>query len=176
LHNAMSGALATILTTFLAVPSAPAAERFQADQWVTECEGQAGCSIITPFGQTGSTPGSGSFALALSLDGGMLTIVGEPPPLAATVQVDKNPSVRCTGPRYCIFAPGQSARLAAELVAGSLALVEVKTARGTFHSSLSTKGFQAGIAKLRAWSYPATPLPATARRLGPRTPNRHSKE
>jgi hypothetical protein len=48
---------------------------------------------MTPFGRTSSS-GSGSYALALAVDSGALAIVGQPPPLSATVQVDKNPPLR----------------------------------------------------------------------------------
>ncbi|MGD9614426.1 MAG: hypothetical protein AB7H90_08510 [Alphaproteobacteria bacterium] len=146
-------------------PAAPstAAERFQADEWHAECEGMVSggdCSIIGKFR---SYRGDGSFALALDLRSGVLAIVGDPPPLAATLQIGKHPKIRCTGPRYCLFALGDSAAAARQLAAGSIALIDVETNNGVLRASLSTKGYRAALAKVRSWSQPPLKSP-------PRTP------
>jgi len=132
-----------------------AAEQFQADQWRAECEGAApgtDCSIIGTFR---SMRNDGAFALALDLRSGVLAIVGEPPPLSATLQIDRNPKIRCSGPRYCLFPVDASTAAARQLAAGSVALLDVETQKGVLHSSLSTVGYRAALAKLRSWNYPA---------------------
>lgn len=109
------------------------------------------CSIIGKFQ---SHRNDGSFALALDLRSGVLALVGEPPPLAATVQIDRNPKIRCSGPRYCLFGLADSAAAARQLAAGSIALIDVETASGVRRASLSTKGYRAALAKVRSWGQP----------------------
>jgi hypothetical protein len=136
--------------TMHAAPS-PAAEQFRADNWRVECEGAPpgpGCSIIGTFR---SYRNDGSFALALDLQSGVVAIVGEPPPLGATLQIDRFPKMHCSGPRYCLFALDASAAAAGQLAAGSVALIDVETQNGTLRSSLSTIGYRAALAKLRSW-------------------------
>jgi hypothetical protein len=137
-----------------------ASERFQSDEWITECDGGAvaGCSIMAPFRQPNARGGIGSFTLAVDVESGVAAIVGQPTPLTATLQIDKNQRIGCTGPRYCIFAADVARTAASELAAGSVVLIDVATKEGPFHVSLSTKGFHAGIAKIRAWSYPVRGL------------------
>ena len=140
-----------------AAPSAGAAEQFQADEWRAECEGAApgtDCSIIAKFRPTRL---DGSFALALDLRSGVIAIVGEPPPLAATLQVDRYPKIRCTGPRYCLFAADESAAAAVQLSIGRIALVDVETKNGVLHSSLSTRGYRAALAQIGSWREPPAP-------------------
>lgn len=130
------------------------AEQFLADGWRTQCEGRApgtGCSVIVPFQ---SYDQDGSFALVFDMQSGVMAIVGQPKPLAATVEVDAHPSIRCSGPRYCLFGPRDSAAAARQLAVGSIALIDVATRRGVFHASLSAQGYRASLAKIRAWSYP----------------------
>jgi hypothetical protein len=138
------------------------AEQYQADEWHAECQATApggDCSIIGKFR---SYRNDGSFALALDLRSGVLAVVGEPPPLAATVQIDRNPKIRCTGPRYCLFGLDDSAVAARQLAFGSVALIDVETEKGTLRSSLSTKGFRAALAKVRSWSQPPLKSPPRA--------------
>lgn len=137
--------------------SAVGAQRFQADDWITECGGRPGagtgeCSITVPFWQTGDN-GKGSFALVVMLQTGNIGIVGSPPPIKAVVRVDKNPAVECRGPRYCIFPASQSLALVNQLDIGSLILIDVFTAKSQFSFSLSPKGYRAGVAQIRAWGY-----------------------
>jgi hypothetical protein len=152
-----------LLTAALAFTShaAPStgAEQFQADEWRAECEGAApgtDCSIIVKFQPTRL---DGSFALALNMQSGVIAIVGEPPPLAATLQVDNFPKIRCSGPRYCLFPIADSAAAAAQLAIGFIALVDVETKNGVLHSSLSTIGYRAALAKI--WSWRNSPAPRT---------------
>ena len=129
-----------------------AAQRFQADQWITECGSGGDCSITVPFWQTGYS-GKGSFALVVMLQTGNIGLVGSPPPLRASLRVDKYPAAVCRGARYCIFPTAQSLAVIRQLAAGSLVLIDVYTARAQFHFSLSPKGYQAGLAQVRAWGY-----------------------
>lgn len=147
----------TLLAGTGACDSALGAQRFQADDWITECGGRpsAGngqCSITVPFWQTGDN-GKGSFALVVMLQTGNIGIVGSPPPIKAVVRVDKNPAVSCTGSRYCIFPVSQSLALVNQLDIGSLILIDVFTAKSQFSFSLSPKGYRAGVAQIRAWGY-----------------------
>jgi hypothetical protein len=135
--------------------SAVAAQRFQADEWITECGGGAGagaCSITVPFWQNGDNP-KASFALVVMLRTGNIGIVGTPSPVRAVLRVDKNPAAECRGPRYCIFPTTQSAAVVSQLEIASLILIDVFTAKSQFSFSLSPKGYQAGVAQIRAWGY-----------------------
>jgi hypothetical protein len=136
-----------------------AAEKFQADEWRAECEGAAAgtdCSIIVTFRPMRL---DGSFALALNMQSGVIAIVGEPSPLAATLQIDDYPKMRCSGPRYCLFTIADSAEATFQLAIGRIALIDVETANGVLHSSLSTKGYRAALAKV--WSWRNSPPPRT---------------
>jgi hypothetical protein len=152
---------AALMLTTHALSSGAAAEQFQADEWHAECQGAVAsgdCSIIgrfRPYRQ------DGSFALALDLRSGVLAIVGDPPPLAATLQIGRNPKIRCTGPRYCLFALADSAAAARQLASDPVALIDVETGSGVHHASLSTKGYRAALAQVRSWAQP--PLKSTKR-------------
>jgi hypothetical protein len=153
--------LAAALAALAPAAANTRAEQFQADEWRAECDGAASggdCSIIVRFRPYRN---DGSFALALDLRSGVLAIVGEPPPLAATVQIDRNPKIRCAGPRYCLFTTDASAAAARQLAIGAVALVDVETAKGVLRASLSAKGYRAALAKVRSWSQP--PPPASPR-------------
>ncbi|HUC12732.1 MAG TPA: hypothetical protein VL985_20240 [Stellaceae bacterium] len=147
---------------FLLLRCAPAfsTERFRADDWITECGGtpdtsSANCSIMVPFWQTADR-GKGSFALVVMLQTGNVGIVGTPTPVKAVLRVDKNSAVTCRGARYCIFASAQSDAIVQQLANASLILIDVYTAKSRFSFSLSPKGYQAGIAQVRAWGYQLT--------------------
>jgi hypothetical protein len=131
--------------------------RFRADEWLTECGGGPGsraadCSITVPFWQTGDD-GKGSFALVVMLETGNVGIVGQPFPVRAVLRVDKNPPIECRTTRYCIFPTPQSLAVVRELGVASLVLIDVFTTKSHFVFSLTPKGFQAGVAQLRAWGY-----------------------
>jgi hypothetical protein len=142
---------------FLLRPAWSAAEqRFRADEWVTVCDPAHGsvpdCSITIPFWQTRGKP-RGSFALVVMLQTGNIAVVGEPFPVRAVLRVDKNPPVECRQARYCIFPSTEALGLLRQLKVGSLILIDVYTERGTFSFSLTPKGYQAGLAQIRAWGY-----------------------
>jgi invasion protein IalB len=135
-----------------------ATQRYQADEWITECNsvaagaGYAECSITVPFWQN-QRDARGSFALVVMLQTGNIGIVGQPFPVRAVLRVDKNPPVECRQARYCVFPSAQALGVLKELSAGSLVLIDVYTAKGVFSFSLTPKGFQAGLAQVRAWGY-----------------------
>lgn len=146
-----------VLCARAAVPAWGAGQRYQADEWVTECSsgpgaGAADCSITIPFWQA-QHDARGSFALVVMLQTGNIGIVGQPLPTRAVLRVDKNPPVECRQERYCVFPSTQSLGMLKQLSAGSLVLIDVYTAKGVFRFSLTPKGFQAGIAQIRAWGY-----------------------
>jgi hypothetical protein len=150
--------LAVILCIQLANLSAAAqAQKFRADEWITECDRSAGlgladCSITVPFWQSRGEP-KGSFALVIMLQTGSIGIVGEPFPVRAILRVDKNPPIECRQARYCIFPSMQALAILKQLKVGALILIDVFTANGAYKFSLTPKGYQAGIAQIRAWGY-----------------------
>ena len=134
-----------------------AAQKFRADEWITECDrgagiGSAECSITVPFWQSRGEP-RGSFALVIMLQTGNIGIVGQPFPQRAILRIDKNPPIECRQARYCIFPTPQALAALKQLRAGTLILIDVFTAQGTYKFSLTPKGYQAGIAQIRAWGY-----------------------
>jgi hypothetical protein len=136
---------------------APAGQKFRADEWVTECDSAPGagapdCSITVPFWQTRGAP-KGSFALVIMLQTGNIGIVGEPFPTKAVLRIDKNPPIECREARYCVFPSMQALAALRQLKVGSLVLIDVYTEKGEFSFSLTPKGFQAGMAQIRAWGY-----------------------
>jgi hypothetical protein len=140
-----------------AAGAASATLRFRADEWVTECGGSLGspatdCSITVPFWQTGND-GKGSFALVVMLETGNIGIVGQPVPVKAVLRIDRNPPIECRATRYCIFPTAQSLSAVRELGVGALVLIDVFTTRSHFAFSLTPKGYQAGVAQIRAWGY-----------------------
>jgi hypothetical protein len=145
------------LAILCAMGSAWGSLRFRADEWVTECgvgpgSRAADCSITVPFWQTGDD-GKGSFALVVMLETGNVGIVGQPFPVRAVLRVDKNPPIECRTPRYCIFPTTQSLAAVKELGVASLVLIDVFTTKSHFVFSLTPKGYQAGVAQIRAWGY-----------------------
>jgi len=147
----------TLCVTALGLSPATGEQTFKSDEWITECEvgsggGASDCSITVPFWQTRGD-GNGSFALVVMLQTGNIGIVGQPLPVKAVLRVDKNPPIECRQERYCIFPSAQAVAIVKQLEIGSLILIDVFTAKGTFSFSLTPKGYQAGIAKIRAWGY-----------------------
>jgi hypothetical protein len=157
LHRAAIVLVLALCAPLGAAGAAPAGQKFRADEWITECDGSPGrggadCSIMVPFWQ-GEDHGRGSFALVVMLQTGNVGIVGQPFPVKAVLRVDKNPPMECRQTRYCIFPPAQSAAVVKQLEIGSLILIDVFTAKSQFSFSLTPKGYQAGIAQIRAWGY-----------------------
>jgi hypothetical protein len=147
--------LVGIAASAAAHPASAAEQRFQADEWVTECNKGSGapdCSITVPFWR-GQRERDGSFALVVMLQTGNIGIVGQPLPLRAVLRVDKNRPVECRQTRYCVFPSAEAFVVLKQLKDASLILVDVFTAKGVFNFSLTPKGYQAGIAQIRAWGY-----------------------
>jgi hypothetical protein len=136
---------------------AAGAQKFRSDEWITECEAGPGigapdCSITVPFWQTQGDQ-KGSFALVVMLQTGNLGIVGQPFPVRAMLRVDKHPPIECKQARYCVFPSIQALAVIAQLKTASLILIDVFTTTGAFSFSLTPKGYQAGMAQIRAWGY-----------------------
>lgn len=136
---------------------AVAGQKIRADEWVTECDSGPGmgapdCSITVPFWQSAGAP-KGSFALVVMLQTRNIGIVGEPFPTKAVLRIDKNPPIECREARYCVFPSIQAVAALKQLETGSLILIDVYTEKGEFSFSLTPKGFQAGMAQIRAWGY-----------------------
>ncbi len=153
------GLLFAVLLCGELISAAPAVavERYQSDDWITVCEPAPGghtpeCSITVSFGgiQHGER---GAFALAVILDTGNVGIVGRPFPVGAVLRVDRDPPVECREWRYCLFPHEESLAAIKALGAGSLILIDVFTARASFRFSLTPRGYQAGLAEIRAWGY-----------------------
>jgi hypothetical protein len=150
-------ALLTLPMPVLGLSSIAVAQKFRADEWITECDRSAGvasidCSITVPFWEGRGEP-RGSFALVIMLQTGNVGIVGQPFPVRAVLRVDRNLPVECRQERYCVFPSMQAFALLKQLKVGSLILVDVFTAKGSYKFSLTPKGYQAGIAQIRAWGY-----------------------
>jgi hypothetical protein len=142
---------------FLGRAAATAANlTFQADNWTAECDigrlrgGDGDCSVTGVFQDIGVGSAAGSFALLVALQPAAVAIVGQPFPVKAQLRIDANPAFTCAGDRYCIFPAAETKAIVAELKRGSLILVDVVTAKNVYRASLSTKGYQASIAKIRA--------------------------
>ena len=148
------------IQVFLLRP-AIAKQTFRSDEWITECElgpgsGMPDCSITVPFWQARGDL-DGSFALVVILQTGNIGIVGQPFPVKAVLRVDKNPPIECRQMRYCVFPSAQALAVTNQMKVGSLILIDVFTVKGTFSFSLTPKGYQAGMAKIRAWGYRLSP-------------------
>jgi hypothetical protein len=132
-----------------------AALQFQTDQWVTECAtgAAASCSIIGAFGGVSQEGTEGSFALAVDVQNAQVAVVGKPYPVKGIIRIDKNPPVECIGPRYCLVASTDAETIIRQMDRGALILVDIFTAKSVFHSSISTNGYRAGVAKIRAEGY-----------------------
>ena len=156
LHTALVVLVICCVQT-LGASRAVAGQKFRADEWVTECDSGPGagapdCSITVPFWQTRGVP-KGSFALVVMLQTGNMGIVGEPFPTRAVLRIDKNPPIECREARYCVFPSMQALAALKQLKTASLVLIDVYTEKGEFSFSLTPKGFQAGMAQIRAWGY-----------------------
>src|SRR5271157_1059584 len=140
----------------LAPSPAVGEQKFQSDEWITECSNDGrsipDCSITVPFWQEQGQQ-NGSFALVVMLQTGNIGIVGEPFPVKAVLRVDKNPPIECRQIRYCVFPSAPALAVVKQLKAGALILIDIFTEKGAFSFSLTPKGYQAGIAKIRAWGY-----------------------
>ena len=80
--------------------------RFQADDWVAECDASQAadsqCSIIGVFSSANAAGRKGSFSLLIDLRNHLVAVVGKPFPGRASIRVDKNPPVECRGERMLL--------------------------------------------------------------------------
>jgi hypothetical protein len=127
--------------------------RLQADEWVTECdvENPSGdCSIIGVFRGSSREGTKGSFSLAIDLRSGLVAVVGTSHPIKASIRVDKHPPIRCSGSHYCLMSSADSERAVNELDTGTIILMDVFTEKENFLLSMTTRGYRAGLSKIRA--------------------------
>jgi hypothetical protein len=140
-----------------AAPAAPI--KLQADDWVTECDtrhetADGDCSIIGVFRNTSTGGPKGSYSLLVDLKNGRVAVVGEPTPMRSTLRIDKFPALEWAGTPYCIFASTDAAIIRRELAIGFEILADVASNKGISRASLSTKGYNVGLAKVRAGGWP----------------------
>ena len=151
----------TLCVQVIVLPPAMGEQTFRSDEWITECEvdpgnGTPDCSITLPFWEARGDQ-DGSFALVVMLQTGNIGVVGQPFPVKVVLRVGKNPPIECKQTRYCIFPSAQALAVVKQLQVGSLILIDVFTSKGTFSFSSTPKGYQTGIAKIRAWGYRLLP-------------------
>lgn len=129
--------------------------QFEADNWVAECGAPVGsdCSIIGVFRNADATGQTGSFSLLVDLRNRIVAVVGKPSPSRATVRIDKSQPFDCLGNQYCIFSTIDSEAIARRLKSGSLVLIDVAAGKNLFRASISTKGYQADLGKIRAQGF-----------------------
>jgi hypothetical protein len=146
-----------VAATMLAGAAAADDMTFRADNWTADCRigGQpraidGNCSITGVFQDISTGAAAGAFALLVALNPAAVAIVGRPFPREARLRIDAGPTFTCTGRRYCIFAAADMKKIVRELRRGSLILIDIATAQHTYRASLSTRGLQASLAKIRA--------------------------
>lgn len=107
---------------------------------------------MVPFSKTENGQ-RGAFALAVMVSTGDIAIVGQPVPVRAVVHIGNNPPIECKEMQSCLFPRERSIAAIGQLSTASVILVDVLTAKASFKFSLTTRGYQAGLAQIRAWGY-----------------------
>ena len=105
---------------------------------------------MIPFSTT-QRDQKGAFALAVILTTGDIGIVGQPPPIRAILRIDANPPMECRMTESCLFPRDQSLVAIDRLSTASVLLIDVFTEKQVYKFSLSARGYQAGLAQVRAW-------------------------
>lgn len=146
-----------ISVAIVLVGSAASAQKlqFEADNWIAECGASADsdCSIIGVFKNAGATGATGSFSLLVDLRNRMVAVVGKPSPSRATIRIDKNQAFECRAAEYCIFSNSDSKAIARQLKSSSIVLIDIAAGRSLFQISISTKGYQADLAKINTQGF-----------------------
>ena len=96
---------------------------------------------------------AGSYSLLVDVRNRLVAVVGKPTPSGATLRIDRNPALACRGESYCIFPTSDTETIMRQLKTGSLALVDVLAGKNVFQASISTKGYQANLGKIRAQGF-----------------------
>ena len=133
----------------------PACQKYQSGDWITECETEGGapdCSLMVRFSKAENGQ-KGAFALAVMVSTGDIAIVGQPVPVRAVLRIGNNLPIGCRETQYCLFPREQSIAAIGQISSASVILVDVLTAKASFKFSLTTRGYQAGLAQVRAWGY-----------------------
>jgi hypothetical protein len=160
-HTASSRCQARVMGICLAVlagfmgPAEGQQVKFDADDWFSECGAlpDSDCSIIGVFRNSDPAGPKASFSLLVDLRNRMVAIIGKPPPSKATIRVDKNQAFECQGSEYCIFSVSDSEAIARQLKSGSLVLVDVVAGANFLRASISAKGYQTDLGKIRAQGF-----------------------
>ena len=147
--------LLLVLGLCMAGPASAQTVQSQADNWVAECGAapDADCSIVGVFRSANPAGPTGSFSLLVGLRNRLVAVVGKPSPSRATIRIDKNPAFECRGDQYCIFSTADAETIARQLKTGSLVLLDVAAGKDVFRASISTKGYRAGLDKIRAQGF-----------------------
>lgn len=152
--------LLSLLCTLLiaTIKEATAQVILHLDEWTIECDGAAyrhnlDCSatVVLPPPQPGF---EGRFAIVIMIQTGDVGITGKPIPVHAIMRIGRSAQFECRGPKYCLFPRETSINLIKELSRQATVFVDIPADADILHFSLSTAGFQLGIAQLRAWGYP----------------------
>lgn len=153
-HAPVFGICLAILAAFMR-PAESQQVKFDADNWFAECGAlpDSDCSIIGVFRNNNAAGPTGSFSLLVDLRNRMTAIVGKPSPSKATVRVDKYQAFECQGREYCIFSTSDSEAIARQLKSGSLVLIDVVAGGSILRASISTKGYQTDLGKIRAQGF-----------------------
>ena len=155
-QNRLWGFLAFALAgQFVAGTAAAASQKYKSGDWITECETDSGapdCSLMVPFSKTENGQ-KGAFALAVMMSTGDIAVVGQPIPVRAVLHIGANPPIECRGMQHCLFPRDQSIAAIGQISSASVILIDVLTAKASFKFSLTTRGYLAGLAQVRAWGY-----------------------
>ena len=151
----LGGLFPFILSGHFAASGAYAGQTYQSGGWTTECKGGRDartCSLVVPFSRTENGQRV-DYALAVLLSTGDIAIVGKPPPVRAVLRIGNNPPMECRESQPCLFPRDRSIDAILQLSTAPVILIDVLNSKSSFKFSLTTHGYQAGLAQIRAWGY-----------------------
>jgi len=155
LRQLLRGLFLFIPAGYFAAGEACAGQAYQSGGWTTECSGgrdARACSLIVPFSRIEHGQRA-DYTLAVLLSTGDIAIVGKPPPVRAVLRIGNNPPMECRESQPCLFPRDRSIDAILQLRTASVILIEVLNSRSSLKFSLTTHGYQAGLAQIRAWGY-----------------------
>ena len=144
-----------VLAGHFAAGEAYAGQTYQSGGWTTECQGgrdARGCSLIVPFSRIENGQRA-DYTLAVLLSTGDIAIVGKPPPVRVVLRIGNNPPMECRESQPCLFPRDRSIDAILQLSTAPVILIDVLNSKSTSKFSLTTHGYQAGLAQIRAWGY-----------------------
>ena len=140
---------------YFAAGEAYGGQAYQSGGWTTECRGgrdARACSLIVPFSRIEHGQRA-DYTLAVLLSTGDIAIVGKPPPVRAVLRIGNNPPMECRESQPCLFPRDRSIDAILQLRTAPVILIDVLNSKSSFKFSLTTHGYQAGLAQIRAWGY-----------------------